>query len=229
MAWTGVRFLVAVIAAAVLGLVVGVRVLAMGLVVPVYVVGPLSLVAGSLAGAVGAVWAGNLFVRDRGRLLPTVAVASATAAVISLALFLSPGLGWDPLSGPLIRTAVVCVLAVAVGAGIASLRLRGPRGRLGADGVLALLASGVVLVAGVSVGGVLPGVPGWHLPSPGYRGPALGSLCLALLGLLMAAGRPAGRELGRDAAVTLALVAAILPAVVGTIALACAGPVGCGA
>jgi len=53
---SGVRFLAAVVVAAILGLAAGLPVLAMGLVVPFYVVGPLALAAGALSAALGGSW-----------------------------------------------------------------------------------------------------------------------------------------------------------------------------
>ena len=228
-----VRFLVAVVVAAVLCLAVGLPVLGMGLVVPAQVVGPLALAAGALAAALGAGWVGNLFTRDRSRLLLVVAVAEASAVMLYLVMLASaflPGLRVGLFFGPLIYTAAVCAVFVAVSAGVAALRLRGPMERLGWDGAAALLASVAVLVLGFLAGGVglLPLSSKWDLVTLGYGSLAWISLAFLVAGASMAAGRfSPGHELGRDAAATLALVAAILPGVVGSISFACSNLVGC--
>lgn len=233
---SGVRFLAAVVVAAILGLAAGLPVLAMGLVVPFHVVGPLALAAGALSAALGAGWVGNLFTRDRSRLLLVVAVAEASAVVlflVMLALIFLPGLRADLLFGPLIRTAAVCAVVVATSAGVAALCLRGPRGRLGWDGAAALLASAAGFGLGLSVGwaGHLPLIPDWRFVTLGYEDLVWISLAFLVAGASMAVLRSgrfsSGHELGRDAAATLALVAAILPGVVGSISFACSGLVGC--
>lgn len=229
--FVGVRFLVAVVVAAILCLAVGVPVLTMGLVVPIHVVGPLALAAGALPAALGAGWVGNLFTGDRSRLLLVVAVAEVSAAVlclVMLALSFLPG-----LFGPLIFTAAACAVVVAISAAVAALRLRGPRGRLGLDGAAALLASAAVFVLGISAGGagLLPLVPDLGLAASGYKDLAWINLALLVAGASMAflrSGRfSPGHELGRDAAATLALMATILPGVGGTISFACASLVAC--
>jgi hypothetical protein len=227
----GIRFLAAVVVAAMLGLAVGIPVLTIGLVVPIHVVGPLALAAGALPAALGAGWVGNLFTRDRSRLLLVVAVAEASAAVLCLVMLASSFL--PGLFGPLIYTAAVCAGVVAISAGVAALSLRGPRGRLGWDGAAALLASAAGFVLGVSAGGagLLPLIPDRSLVTLGYVDLAWISLVLMVAGASMAVLRSGrfspGHELGRDAAATLALVAAIPPGVVGSISFACANLVGC--
>ena len=230
------RFLAAAAVAAALGLASGLPVVAMGLVVPIQVVGPLASAVGALSAALGAAWVANLFARDRGRLLPVVGVAGATAAslvLLALSLYLLPIPGLDPLSGSLLRTAVVCAGVVAVNAGLAAVRLRGPRGRLGADGTAALLLSVAGFGIGLSAGGVLPWVPDREFMRLGYGALAWIGLAFTILGVVVAVLRSrrvsSGHELGRDAATTLALVAAMLPAVVGSISFACSNLVGCGA
>lgn len=231
-----VRFLVAVVVATVLCLAVGLPVLGMGLVVPAQVVGPLALAAGASAAALGAGWVGNLFTQDRSRLLLVVGFAEVSAIVLLLVMLASaflPGLRVGLLSGPLIYTAAGCAVVIAISAGVAALRLRGPRGRLGWDGAGALLASAAVLILGLLAGGVglLPVSPGWDLVTLGYGSLAWISLTFLAAGASMAVLRSGrfspGHELGCDAATTLALVAAIPPGVVGSISFACANLVGC--
>ena len=85
------RLLAGVVVGAALCLVSGLPVLAMGLVVPVYVVWPLALLSGVLLAAVGASWVGNLFTRNRSCLIFVVGVAGASAVVLSgLTLAASP-------------------------------------------------------------------------------------------------------------------------------------------
>lgn len=231
-----VRFVVAVAVAMVLGLAVGIPVLTMGLVVPFHVVGPLALFVGALVAALGAAWVGNLFAEDRSRLLLVVAVAEASAVVVLLVMLAAaflPGLRSYLQFAPMVLAAVVCVGGVAVGAGVAALRLRGPRGRLGWDGAAALLASVVVFVLGVSVGGagLLPGVLDFGVGALGYGGlvriGVLSLLAGASLWVARSGRYSPGHELGRDAAMTLALVAAILPGVGLSIHLACSNFVVC--
>ena len=196
----------------------------------------MALVAGALPAALGAGWVGNVFTRDRSRLLLVVAATETAAVVLLLAIlalvYLS-GLHLGLLFGPLIYTAAACAGVVAISAGVAASRLRGPKGRLGWDGAAALLASGALLVLGLSAGGagMLPLVPELGLVAFGYRNLAAISLGLLAVGASMAVLRSGrfstGHELGRDAAATLALVAAILPAVGGTISFACSGLVVC--
>lgn len=230
------RFVAAVAVAAVLGVVVGILVLTMGLVVPFQVVVPLAQVAGALAAALGAAWVGNLFVEDRSRLLPVVAVTEASAVVVLVVAFgaaFLPGLGAHLSFAPTITAAVLCVGVISVGAAVAALRLRGPRGRLGWDGAAALLASAVVFVLGVSVGGagLIPGVPDIRVEALGYGGLVGISAFTMAAGtalLVLRSGRYSpGYELGRDAAATLVLVAAILPGVGLTTHLACTHLVAC--
>lgn len=232
----GVRFLVALVVAAVLGLGVGIPVLGMGLVVPFQVVGPLALATGALVAALGSGWVGNLFMPDRSRLVLIVAVAEASAVVpllVMIAPVYFPGLRLGLLSGPLVYTAAVSAVGVAISASVATVRLRGPRGRLGWDGAAALLASAAVLVLGISTGGagLIPLVPERGLVTLGYESMAWISLVCLVAGASMAVLRSgrfsSGRELGRDAAATLALVAAIPPGVVGSISFACSNLVGC--
>lgn len=231
----GVRFLVALVVAAVLGLGVGIPMLGMGLVVPFQVVGPLALATGALVAALGSGWVGNLFMPDRSRLVLIVAVAEASAVVpvLMIAPVYFPGLRLGLLSGPLVYTAAVSAVGVAISASVATVRLRGPRGRLGWDGAAALLASAAVLVLGISTGGagLIPLVPERGLVTLGYESMAWISLVCLVAGASMAVLRSgrfsSGRELGRDAAATLALVAAIPPGVVGSISFACSNLVGC--
>jgi len=208
----------------------------MGLVVPFQVVGPLALAAGALPAALSAGWVGNLFARDRSRLLSVVAVAEVTAVglfVVVLASAFLPGIRPGLLSGPLIYTAALCSVIVAISASVAALHLRGPRGRLGWDGAAALLASAAGLVVGISAGGagLLTLVPDLGLAALGYEGLAWISAALLVAGASMAVIRSGrfspGHELGRDAAATLVLVAAIPPGVGGSISFACSNLVGC--
>lgn len=233
------RFLASTIVAAMLGLATGLPVLAMGLVVPVQVVGPLALVVGGLSAGLGAAWVANLFARDRSRLLLVAGVAEASAVLLALLMlvsFLLPVPGLDSLFvGPLIYVAGVCAAIVAVNAGVAAVRLRGTRGRLGLDGAAAILLSGFCSLLGLSVGGagLLPMVPDWGLVRLGYENLVWISLVFLAVGVAMTflrSRRPSpGHELGHDAATTLALVAAMLPVVVGSISFACSNLVGCGA
>ncbi len=231
-----VRFVAAVAVASVLGLAVGVPVLTMGLVVPSGVIVPLALVAGAVPAALGAAWVGSLFTEDRSRLLPVLAVAEASAAVVfvvALAAAFLPGSRQYLPVAPLMIWAFICVGAVALGAGVAALRLRGPRGRLGWDGAAALLASVAVLALGVSAGGagLLPGVPALGVRALGYEGLIWVSALSLVAGLALwvarSGGFSPGRELGRDAAATLALVAAILPGVALVTHVACSSLVAC--
>lgn len=208
--------------------------MAMGLVVPIQVVGPLALVTGALSAALGAVWVSNLFAPDRSRLLLVVGVAEVSGvslALLMLVSFSSSVFGLaSPFLGPLIYTAGVCVSIVAVNAGVAVVRLRGTRGRLGLDGAAAILLAGIGFVLGLFV---FPMVPDWGLVRLGYENLAWISLVFLAVGVAMTFLRSQrlspGHELGRDAATTLALVAAMLPVVVGSISLACSNLVGCGA
>jgi hypothetical protein len=188
---SGVRLLAAVVIAAILCLAVGVPVLTMRLVVPFHVVGPLALVTGALAAALGAAWIGNAFAHDRSRLLMVVAVAEALAVVpaaVMIAGYLWPGARHGLFMAPLIQTAAVSAVIIAVGAGLAALLLRAPRGRLGWDGVLALLASVAGLVLGLLVGwaGLLPGPPGVGIQTVGYEDVVRVGVALAVAGALMA-------------------------------------------
>lgn len=228
------RFLASTVVAGVLSLATGLPVLMMGLVVPIQVVGPLALVTGALSAALGAAWVANLFARDRSRLLLVVGVTEISGVSLALLLLVSfslpvPGLS-ALFSGPLIHVAGVCVAVVAVNAGMAAVRLRGTRGRLGLDGAAAILLAGIGFLLGLLA---FPMVPDWGLMRLGYENLARISLAFLAGGVAITFLRSRrlspGHELGRDAATTLALVAAMLPVVVGSISFACSYLVGCGA
>jgi hypothetical protein len=191
---------------------------------------------GTLAAALGAGWVGNLFMQDRSRLVLVVAVSEASAVVLFLVMLAPvflPGLRLGLLSGPLVYTAAVSAVGVAISASVATVRLRRPRGRLGWDGAASLLASAAVLVLGISTGGagLLPLVPERGLVTLGYERLAWISLVCLVAGASMAVLRSGrfspGHALGRDAAATLALVAAIPLGVVGSISVGCSNLVGC--
>ena len=123
---------VAALVGGVLGLV---PVLAMGLSVPILVVGPLAAVTGGLFAGLGAAWAGTLFSPDGSRShLLGVLLVSEVAAVFALAagaaLVLVPP--WsaafpEPSGDATVGEALlVCDFVVAAGASAAAWLLRYP-------------------------------------------------------------------------------------------------------
>ncbi len=222
----------AAFAASFMGGVVGfVPVYVMGLVVPIFVVGPLALLTGSLVATLLTSWVANLLAMDgsRSRLFVVFGI-SGVAAVAGLLLYfagawavntfdLGFGFGVDLL---------VYLPGAAVFSGMttaAAWRLRSPGGRLGKCGVGALVLSVGVLVLSLLANPTVEVFPIYEV--------AVGANLAVVISCLIAMawlGRRGslGRGLARDAAITLCLSTSILPAVSGIVALACSATY-CGA
>ena len=231
-----VRYPVVAVVAALAGMLGAVPVAPVGLVVPMYIVWPLALGVAALLAAVAASWTGNLLMTGRSCLLAVVGVTEGAALVLSALMavpYFVPALEMVVLGGSLIHTIGACAAVIGLVAGVASLHLRGTRGRLGWDGAAALLSSVVslVLLLLIEGAGLVPGLPEMRPVSAGYGEMVMVSLIFLALGVLLAAWRSPrsspGHELGRDAALTLALVAAVMPVVAGTFALLCSTLVTC--
>ena len=230
------RFAVASVAATVLGFVSALPVFVLGLAVPGYVVLPLTLGVMALVAGIVASWTTNVMASDRSLLTWVISVAGATAVVLgaaATAAFFVPALsGTFIVAGPPIYALGVSAGVISLSASVAATYLRGPRGRLGWDGAVALAASlaAFLLILSAEMAGLVPLVP--QIPSFGDYGTVVrASLIVLVIGLALAVLRSprisSGHELGRDAAITLASVASIVPSVAGVVSCLCGSVVPC--
>lgn len=211
------------------GAVAAMCVILVGLTTSMVVVWPLALGIGAAFAGLAAAWVGNLSSPDgtRSRLSLVLLVSEAGAVVAVLLAFALTA--WAP-STPL--AAPVALFVVAAAASAATRRFRGERGRLGRDGVAALVLSavGVIALFATSPGGswVLEGAG--VLPPEGLLAGSAGravmlfvSLVFTSLGALVAIrrSRNPGFGLGRDAGVTLGVIGLTAPVFQGTLYVVC--------
>lgn len=142
-------FVLGIFASALIGSALGIFVvLPLGLIASEFVIFPLALGVSAILASVCAAWAGNFLSGDgtRTRLLQVVGATEGVAAVIAV-LVLAGSSFRLVLLGPLIYVAVVCVVALAIAAGVATWRFRNAE-RSAGDGrlTLVLLALAVVSV-----------------------------------------------------------------------------------
>ncbi len=214
----------------------------MGLVVPVFIVGPLALVTGSLLAALAAGWVANFSAhgasaRTRSRLWAIFAVALAASLVGLLTgmvgAFLANELGVGMLSG--VDLVMVYLPGVVIFSGattLAAWKLRTPTvGQLGVLGktTLALAAAwAIFLVATEVIWTVQPAYLSQDLADLileiGFWVFFVGSLVLAALGIFLATRFSRGvrkDSLPWDAALSLVSVGLTPAVIAGTIFLRC--------
>ncbi len=225
---------VAVFGATFVGGVAGlVPVYSMGLVIPMIVVGPLTLLSTSIVAALLAVWSANLIATDgsRSRLIAVLAY-SGIAAVLGLLVHFA--VVWAAntfdLGFELWVTMMIYLPAAFVFSGIVTvvaLRMRAPGGRLGWSGsVMLLMAAGILvfsILTSPTVG--LGFVSYWIIGGLGLT-IVLTSLITALISLRRATS---GWELMRDASITLCIAVTLLLILYGAVYAACSSPMYCGA
>jgi len=190
-----------------------------GLVVNVFVVGPLALLAGSLLAALSAGWVANLSyigapVRTRSRLWAIFGV-SLVAAAGAVAMGFATAEVVNALDIGLSLAAVLAVylpgtVLFAAATSIATWRLRAPvDGGLDQAGVMALALSAAWLAFLVFIGGALIGfVPeGLFVGLPALALLGVGGVAVATSGAFLAARSGVqGNVMSRDAALSLGLV-----------------------
>ncbi len=229
------------------GLAGSIPVFTMGLVVPVFIVGPLSLVTGSLLAALCAGWVANLAdaggssARTKTRLWAIFCVSLCASIVGLLTGFLAAGMVNALKVGPNFVTdlavylpgAVIFLVAIV----FATWRLRTPVDtRLGTWGAVALILSGAWVLFLVLVEGL--GYSLGLVPSDFATGPFVqiatlgGSLIMAALGMLLlwrsSRVRSGESSLRSDAALSLTLIAIMPLLVAGAVYLGCSAS-SCGA
>ncbi len=147
-----VRHLVVWIVAMVVGTIGAFPVLAMGLVVPGQVIGPLSFCAGAALATVGAYWAGTILDRGRtrGRLAPILGVGLSTAVVVSAVDLAARLVGGNLVAISNGGALLLGLAVIALNVSIATWRFRRAGHNLRRDAFFTLLLLGLTLAAVVA-------------------------------------------------------------------------------